>query len=63
MTATDMDSIEASYRHFHGRVRMNFGWGTNLTNDFTGLDPDGHAGACMKISLPVCRQCPLARRQ
>jgi nicotinic acid phosphoribosyltransferase len=28
-----------TYRHFHGRVRMSFGWGTNLTNDFRGCDP------------------------
>ncbi|MDF2385075.1 nicotinate phosphoribosyltransferase [Nostoc ellipsosporum NOK] len=40
----DVDSIEATYRHFHGRVRMSFGWGTNLTNDFRGCDPaGGHA--------------------
>ncbi len=39
----DIDSIEATYRHFHGRVRMSFGWGTNLTNDFRGSAPfDGH---------------------
>jgi nicotinate phosphoribosyltransferase len=37
----DVDSIEATYRHFAGRVRMSFGWGTNLTNDFRGCDPDG----------------------
>jgi nicotinate phosphoribosyltransferase len=30
----DVDSIEAVYKHFKGRVRMSFGWGTNLTNDF-----------------------------
>lgn len=43
----DVDSIEKTYAHFHGRVRMSFGWGTNLTNDFRdcapfatdGLDP------------------------
>ncbi|RPE81945.1 nicotinate phosphoribosyltransferase [Vulcaniibacterium tengchongense] len=35
----DVDSIEATYRHFHGRVRMSFGWGTNLTNDFRGCAP------------------------
>lgn len=35
----DIDSIEATYRHFHGRVRMSFGWGTNLTNDFRGCAP------------------------
>lgn len=40
----DIDSIEASYRHFHGRVRMSFGWGTNLTNDFRGCDPAGGHG-------------------
>jgi len=35
----DVDSIEETYRHFHGRVRMSFGWGTNLTNDFRGCAP------------------------
>ena len=35
----DVDSIESTYRHFHGRVRMSFGWGTNLTNDFRGCAP------------------------
>ena len=40
----DIDTIEATYRHFHGRVRMSFGWGTNLTNDFRDCDPDGMAG-------------------
>lgn len=40
----DVDSIEATARHFHGRVRTSFGWGTNLTNDFRGCDPaGGHA--------------------
>jgi nicotinate phosphoribosyltransferase len=37
----DVDSIERTYAHFHGRVRMSFGWGTNLTNDFRGCDPRG----------------------
>ena len=40
----DVDSIEVTYRHFHGRVRMSFGWGTNLTNDFRDCDPAGAAG-------------------
>lgn len=35
----DVDSIEETYRHFEGRVRMAFGWGTNLTNDFAGCAP------------------------
>ena len=49
----DTESIEATYRHFHGRVRMSFGWGTNLTNDFRGCDPDGASGL-EPISL-VCK--------
>ncbi|MCW6537649.1 nicotinate phosphoribosyltransferase [Sphingomonas lycopersici] len=49
----DIDSIERTYRHFHGRVRMSFGWGTNLTNDFRGCDPDGASGL-EPISL-VCK--------
>ncbi|MGF7147296.1 nicotinate phosphoribosyltransferase [Sphingomonas zeicaulis] len=49
----DVNSIEAVYRHFDGRVRMSFGWGTNLTNDFTGCDPDDGAGL-QPISL-VCK--------
>lgn len=49
----DVDSIERTYHHFHGRVRMSFGWGTNLTNDFRGCDPDGTSGL-EPISL-VCK--------
>jgi nicotinate phosphoribosyltransferase len=39
--AMDVDSIEEVHRHFAGRVRISFGWGTNLTNDFVGCAPDG----------------------
>lgn len=49
----DVDSILATYRHFHGQVRMSFGWGTNLTNDFRGCDPLGGDGLA-PISL-VCK--------
>ncbi len=35
----DIDTIEATYRHFEGRVRTSFGWGTNLTNDFRDCAP------------------------
>ncbi|SDG46971.1 nicotinate phosphoribosyltransferase [Pelagibacterium luteolum] len=35
----DTETIEKAYRHFDGRVRMAFGWGTNLTNDFAGVAP------------------------
>ncbi len=35
----DVETILQTYRHFQGRVRMSFGWGTNLTNDFAGCAP------------------------
>lgn len=49
----DIDSIEEAHRHFSGRVRMSFGWGTNLTNDFKGCLPGG-GDALDPISL-VCK--------
>nr|WP_319515609.1 nicotinate phosphoribosyltransferase [uncultured Cohaesibacter sp.] len=33
----DVDQIGALYNKFHDRVRVSFGWGTLLTNDFRGL--------------------------
>ena len=36
----DVDKIEELHRQFSGRVRVSFGWGTLLTNDFRGLTPD-----------------------
>ena len=36
----DVDLIETLHARFHGRVRLSFGWGTLLTNDFRGLAPD-----------------------
>jgi nicotinate phosphoribosyltransferase len=33
----DVDEIERLYRQFAGRVKVSFGWGTMLTNDFRGL--------------------------
>ena len=36
----DVDNIEEIHRHFSGRVRVGFGWGTLLTNDFRGFMPD-----------------------
>ncbi|MCI5041056.1 MAG: nicotinate phosphoribosyltransferase [Donghicola eburneus] len=35
----DVDQIEALSAQFAGRVRVSFGWGTLLTNDFRGLAP------------------------
>src|SRR5437588_7092896 len=37
--ALDSETIIQAYQHFAGRVRMSFGWGTNLTNDFEGCAP------------------------
>ncbi len=36
----DVDKIIALQKRFTGRVRVSFGWGTLLTNDFRGLVPD-----------------------
>ncbi len=33
----DVDQIEALHRQFLDRVKVSFGWGTMLTNDFRGL--------------------------
>ncbi|MCJ8517886.1 nicotinate phosphoribosyltransferase [Pseudorhizobium tarimense] len=49
----DVDAIIDTYRHFEGRVRMSFGWGTNLTNDFAGCAPQ-HVESLKPISL-VCK--------
>ncbi len=49
----DVDTIIEAYSHFYGRVRMTFGWGTNLTNDFEGCLPDG-GNSLNPISL-VCK--------
>jgi len=35
----DVDTIENAYHHFDGRVRLSFGWGTHLTNDFRDCAP------------------------
>ncbi|GHC52185.1 nicotinate phosphoribosyltransferase [Neogemmobacter tilapiae] len=36
----DVEQIEALHRQFVGRVKVSFGWGTMLTNDFRGLAAD-----------------------
>ncbi|MBZ8117992.1 nicotinate phosphoribosyltransferase [Roseovarius sp. LXJ103] len=36
----DVDKIAELSAQFAGRVRVSFGWGTLLTNDFRGLTPD-----------------------
>lgn len=47
----DIDQIERIHRHFDGRMRMGFGWGTLFTNDFRGLASEG---ALDPISI-VCK--------
>ncbi|GAA6201418.1 nicotinate phosphoribosyltransferase [Aquicoccus sp. SU-CL01552] len=36
----DVEKIVALHAHFKGRVKVSFGWGTLLTNDFRGLVPN-----------------------
>jgi nicotinate phosphoribosyltransferase len=36
----DVEKIEELHARFRGRVKVSFGWGTMLTNDFIGLVPD-----------------------
>ncbi|THF48986.1 nicotinate phosphoribosyltransferase [Allorhizobium terrae] len=49
----DVEAIIQTYRHFEGRVRMGFGWGTNLTNDFIDCAPHEIAG--LKPISIVCK--------
>ncbi len=49
----DVDAIIHTYKHFEGRVRMSFGWGTNLTNDFAGCAPTEING--LKPISVVCK--------
>jgi nicotinate phosphoribosyltransferase len=51
--ALDVETIEETYRHFDGRVRMSFGWGTNLTNDFEDCAPREIAN--LKAISLVCK--------
>lgn len=51
--ALDVDTIEETYHHFKDRVRMTFGWGTNLTNDFAGCAPNSIDG--LKAISLVCK--------
>ena len=36
----DVETIERIHHHFHARVRVGYGWGTLLTNDFRALVAD-----------------------
>lgn len=48
-----VDTIEQVYRRFNGRVRLSFGWGTHLTNDFRDCSTKPN-DALQAISL-VCK--------
>ncbi len=49
----DVGAIIDTYKHFEGQVRMSFGWGTNLTNDFAGCAPTEIDG--LKPISVVCK--------
>ncbi len=49
-----IDSIESAVRHFRGRAEVSIGWGTNLTNDFSGCWP-GRYEARSKMPSIVCK--------
>jgi nicotinate phosphoribosyltransferase len=50
----DIDSIEMAHRAFHGRIRVSYGWGTNLTNDFRGC-----ASRPMPLLDPISLVCKI----
>lgn len=51
----DVDDIYTLHRTFYGSMRVGFGWGTKLTNDFVGCHPRPElADSLAPISL-VCK--------
>ena len=49
----DIDEIENLYRQFNPHSRIAFGWGTNLTNDFSGCSPTPNLG--LKMPSLICK--------
>jgi nicotinate phosphoribosyltransferase len=49
----DSAEIHELYKKFSGRVKVSFGWGTNLTNDFRGLVPDAGLDAFSLVCKAV----------
>ena len=49
----DVPQIVALQNQFRGRVRVSFGWGTNLTNDFRGLVPNAGLDAFSLVCKAV----------
>ena len=50
----DIEAIETASRALRGQANLSIGWGTNLTNDFSGCAPAGVDGELRAISL-VCK--------
>ena len=49
----DTSTIRDLHQKFNGRVKVSFGWGTNLTNDFRGLVSDGSLDAFSLVCKPI----------
>ena len=49
----DVDKIEELHRQFAGRVKVSFGWGTMLTNDFRGLAADDALAPFSLVCKPI----------
>ena len=49
----DTPIIRDLHQKFNGRVKVSFGWGTNLTNDFRGLVSDGSLDAFSIVCKPI----------
>ncbi len=63
----ELDTIISLADRFAGRIKVSFGWGTNLTNDM-GFDPlslvvkvveaDGHSTVKLSDNLAKATGCP-----
>ena len=49
----DTSMIKYLHEKFNGRVKVSFGWGTNLTNDFRYLVSDGSLDAFSLVCKPI----------
>ena len=49
----DTPTIRDLHQKFNGRVKVSFGWGTNLTNDFRGLVSGGSLDAFSLVCKPI----------
>ncbi|MDE4098181.1 nicotinate phosphoribosyltransferase [Phaeobacter gallaeciensis] len=53
----DVDKIAELHAQFAGRVKVSFGWGTLLTNDFRGLVPDDALAPFSLVCKAVSANC------